>query len=92
MKAWAALAIAQAALIVISLWRLSSIEGRKVWWPGVVMFAVAALASIVLVNGDGYWSAIAIFGMIVLASDALLLKGQLVTSLCTRPRPDEEAA
>ena len=90
MQAWAAVAIAQAALVVISLWRLSNLEGRKLWWPGAVMFVIAALATIVMVNGDGYWSAIAIFGMIVLASDALLLENQLVASLCTRAVVEEE--
>ncbi len=89
MKAWAAVAITQAALIAISLWRLSNLEGRKVWWPGAVMFTVAALAMIVLVRDGGYWGAIAIFGTVILATDALLLKGQLATSLCTRDAPKE---
>jgi hypothetical protein len=84
MQAWAAVAIAQVALIAISLWRLSNTEGRKAWLPGAALFTVSALALIVLVRGDGVWSAIAIFGTVILASDALLLGGQLVTSLCTR--------
>ena len=84
MQAWAAVAIAQAARIAISLWRLSLAAGPTTWWPGAALFTVSALALIVLVRGDGYWSAVAIFGTIVLASDALLLKGQLVTQLCTR--------
>jgi hypothetical protein len=88
MQAWAAVAIAQAALIAIALWRLSNTEGRTVWWPGAALFTVSALALIVLVRGEGYWSAVAIFGTIVLASDALLLKGQLVLQLCTREAKD----
>jgi|MudIll2142460700_1097286.scaffolds.fasta_scaffold00663_3 hypothetical protein len=90
MQAWAGLAIAQAALIALSLWRLSNLEGRKVWWPGAVMFTIAALSLIVLVRGEGYWTAIAIFGTVVLASDALLLKGQLAAALCTRADKDVE--
>lgn len=90
MQAWAGIAIAQAALIVISVWRLSNVEGRKVWWPGAALFAVAALALIVLVRGDGYASAVAIFGTVLLASDALLLKSELAASLCTRV--DKESA
>jgi hypothetical protein len=89
MQAWAAVAIAQAALIAISLWRLSNLEGRKVWWPGAVLYTIAALALIVLVRDGGYWGAIAIFGTVILATDALLLKGQLATSLCTREAPPE---
>jgi hypothetical protein len=84
MHAWAAVAIAQAVLIAIELWRLSRFEHRKVWAPGAALFAVCALALLVLVRGDGVWAAISIFGSVVLASDALLLKGQLVASLCTR--------
>jgi len=84
MQAWAGVAIAQAALIAISLWRLAHVEGRKVWLPGAALFTISALALVVMVRGDGVWSAIAIFGTIILASDALLLKGQLVASLCTR--------
>jgi hypothetical protein len=84
MQAWAGIAIAQTALIAFSLWRLSRVEGRALWWPGVVMFVVAALALIVLVGGERYWSAIALFGTAVLGSDALFLKSVLVTSLCTR--------
>ncbi len=90
MQAWAGIAIAQTALIALSLWRLSRASGRTLWWPGVVMFVVAALALIVLVRGEGYWSAIALFGTAVLASDALLLSGALVTSLCTR-EPEKPA-
>jgi hypothetical protein len=85
MQAWAGIAIAQAALIAFSLWRISRLE-TEMWWPGVAMFVVAALAMIVLVRHDGHWSAIAVFGTIVLASDALLLKSQLVASLCTRAK------
>ncbi|MDQ3333999.1 MAG: hypothetical protein M4D80_02475 [Myxococcota bacterium] len=91
MQAWAAVAIAQAALIAISLWRVSNHEGRSVWWPGAALFTVCALALLVLVRGDGYWVAVAIFGTIVLASDALLLDGQLVTSLCTREAKEPAA-
>ena len=91
MHAWAAVAIAQAVLIVIELWRLSRLEQRKVWVPGAALFAVAALALLVLVRGDGIWSAIAIFGTVVLASDALFLEGQLAASLCTRAAPDKAA-
>ena len=90
MQAWAGIAIAQTALIAFSLWRLSRVEGRALWWPGIVMFVIAALALIVLVRGEGYWSAIALFGTAVLASDALFLKGVLVTSLCTR-EPEKPA-
>lgn len=92
MQAWAGIAIAQAILVAISLWRLSRAGGRVVWWPGALLFAVAALALVVLVRGDGYAAAIAKFGTVILASDALLLGGQLVTSLCTRPRPDAGVA
>jgi hypothetical protein len=77
-------------LIAIELWRLSQFEKRTVWAPGAALFGVSALALIVLVGGDGVWSAIAIFGTIVLASDALLLKGQLVASLCTREEPAKD--
>lgn len=90
MQAWAGIAIAQTALIALSLWRLSRAGGRTLWWPGVVMFVVAALALIVLVRGEGYWSATALFGTAVLASDALFLSGTLVTSLCTR-EPEKPA-
>lgn len=90
MQAWAGIAIAQVALIAITLWRLSSLEGRKVWWPGAGLFAVAALALVVMVRADGHASAIAIFGTVLLASDALLLRSELVASLCTRP--DKESA
>jgi hypothetical protein len=82
--AWAGIAIAQSALIAFSLWRLSRVEGRTVWWPGVAMFIVAGLALVVLVRGERHWSAIALFGTAVLASDAVFLKGVLVASLCTR--------
>lgn len=89
MNAWAAVAIAQVVLIAIDLWRLSRIEHRAVWAPGAALFAVAALALIVLVRGDGVWKAIALFGTIVLASDALFLQGQLAVALCTRPEPED---
>ncbi len=85
MQAWAGIAIAQGVLIALSLWRLShAAEDRRVWWPGVALFAIAALALIVLVRGDRYWTAIAVFGTVVLASDAVFLKGALVAALCTR--------
>jgi hypothetical protein len=84
MQTWAGIAIAQAIVIAVSVWRLAKTE-RVLWWPGIVMFVLAALAMPVLVGYGGAWSAIAIFGTIVLASDALLLAGALVTSLCTRP-------
>jgi hypothetical protein len=90
MHAWAAVAIAQAVLIAIELWRLSRFEQRKVWIPGAAMFAVSGLALIVMVRGGGVSSAIAIFGTVILASDALLLKGQLVGSLCTREEPAKD--
>lgn len=90
MHAWAGIAIAQTVLIAFSLWRLSRVEGRTLWWPGVGMFVAAALALIVLVRGEGYWSAIALFGSAVLASDVVFLKGVLVASLCTR-EPEKPA-
>ena len=90
MNAWAAVAIAQAVLIAIEVWRLSRLPERKVWGPGAALFAVSALALVVLVRGDGVWSAIAIFGTVVLASDALLLNGQLAASLCTREEPAKD--
>ena len=92
MQGWAGIAIAQGALIAFSAWRLSRIdESRTIWWPGVAMFVVAALALIVLAHDGGYHAAVSIFGSIVLASDALLLKSQLVTSLCTRAVKEPEA-
>src|SRR5688572_13904882 len=87
MQAWAAVAIAQLVLVAFSLWRLGRLEDRTIRWPGVALFVVAALALLVLVRHGGYWSAIAVFGSIVLATDALLLGGALVTSLCTQPAP-----
>lgn len=90
MNAWAAVAIAQAVLIAIELWRLARFEQRKVWVPGAALFAVCALALVVMVRGDGLTRAIAIFGTIVLASDALLLGGQLVAALTTRALPAKD--
>jgi hypothetical protein len=91
MHAWAGIAIAQGALIAFSVWRLSHLgEDRTLWFPGVAMFVVASLALIVLVHDGGYHAAVSIFGSIVLASDAVLLKSQLVMALCTRAKPVEE--
>ena len=86
MAAWAAFAITAAALIALSAWRVSRAEERTLWWPGVAMFAIAGLAMIVLAGDDGYWSALAIFGGVILASDAVLLKSVLATTLCTRSK------
>ncbi|HLL25394.1 MAG TPA: hypothetical protein VK427_24830 [Kofleriaceae bacterium] len=84
MDAWAGLAIAQGALVVLSLWRLSRATGRRPWWPGIAVFAVASLAIVVMARGGTYASASALFGTAVLAADAIFLGGVLVTSLCTR--------
>ena len=86
MAAWAAFAITAIVLIAWSSWRLSRIEDRALWWPGVGAFVIAALAMIVLAADGGYWTAISMFGGVVLASDVLLLKSVLVTTLCTRPK------
>ena len=86
MQAWAGIAIAQTALIAFSLWRLSKLEaGRGVRWTGVALFIVAALAMIVLVGDGGYHAAVAVFGTVVLASDAVFLKSVLVMQLCSKP-------
>ena len=86
MAAWAAFAIAITTLIALSAWRLSRIEDRELYWPGVGAFVIASLSMIVLASDGGYWSAIATFGGVVLASDVVLLKSVLVTSLCTRQK------
>ena len=84
MAAWAAFAIASAVLIALSAWRLAHSE-RAIWWPGVVMFAIAALAMIVLATD---WFGLAMFGAVILASDVVLLKSVLVASLCTREKTE----
>jgi len=90
MAAWAACAITATVLLGVSLARVLRAE-RAVWWPGLVMFVMAGLATIVLAGDDGYWAALAMFGGVILASDVVLLKSVLASSLCTRPRPEEPA-
>ena len=85
MQAWAPVAIAQTALIGLSLWR--AFHKQVAWWPGIAIFAVASLATIVMLPEGGYHTAIAVFGAAVLASDALFLKSAVVASLCTRAAP-----
>jgi hypothetical protein len=88
MAAWGVFAIVTTVMIALSLWRLAR-EARRPWWPGVGMFVVAALAMIVLA-GDDAWT-LPLFGGVILASDLVLLRSVLVTSLCARSADAEDA-